>query len=190
MRENFGHAGKYYIENLPGKEALKKRYQEILQGLIESFDTTGKQAMAMALILLGDEISTDLIFKDKKLSFEDVEEYLASQKEVEQSERAYELIVDWININVNRFSSNSQSEIWGEIQDNYCLIYPSILKNFLKSQGINFDAIKKKLADEGKIIKDSQGKYQVAKTMKQSSKKERVIQILLPSYMENGDEIF
>ena len=78
----------------------------------------------------------------------------------------------------------------GEIQGDYCLVYPSILKDFLKSQGINFDAIKKTLVDKEKIIRDSQGKYQVAKTMKQSGKKERVVQIVLPSYIENGDEIF
>lgn len=187
VRENFGHAGKYYIENLPSKEELKKRYQEILHELIENFDTTGKQAMAMALILLGDEISTDLIFKDKKLDLEDIEEYLASQKEVDQSERAYELIVDWININVNRFSSSSQSEIWGEIKDNYCLVYPSILKEFLKSQGINFDAIKKKLADEGKIERDSRGKYQTL--IKRDGEVKRVIKILI-NIENNKDEIF
>lgn len=190
FRENYGHAGKFYIENLPSKKEIKVRYQKILQDLIEKFDTTGKQAMAMALILLGDEISTELIFKDNELSLNDVEEYLASQKEVEQYERAYELIIDWINVNINRFSTNSQSEIWGEIQDNYCLIYPTILKEFLKSQGINFDAIKKRLAEGGKIIRDGQGKYQVAKTLKQSNKKERVIQIVLPSYLENEEEIF
>lgn len=190
VRENYGHAGKYYIENLPDKKTIKQRYQEILQELIEKFDTTGKQAMAMAMILLADEISTELIFKDKKLELEDIKEHLASQKEVDQSERAYELIIDWINININRFSNNSQSEIWGEIQGDYCLVYPSILKDFLKSQGINFDAIKKTLVDKEKIIRDSQGKYQVAKTMKQSGKKERVVQIVLPSYIENGDEIF
>lgn len=187
VRENFGYAGKYYIENLPSKETLKKRYQEILHELIESFETTGKQAMAMALILLGDEISTDLIFKDKKMNFEDVEEYLASQKEVDQSERAYELILDWINININRFSNNSQFEIWGEIRANYCFVYPSILKEFLKSQGINFDAIKKKLADEGKIERDSNGKFQTL--LKRNGEVKRVIKILISSE-NNEEEIF
>lgn len=183
VRENFGHAGKYYIENLPDKETLKKRYQEILHELIENFDTTDKQAMAMALILLGDEISTELIFKDEKLVLDDIKDFLASQKEVDQSARAYELIIDWINININRFSNNSQSEIWGEIKGNYCLIYPSVLKEFLKSQGINFDAIKNKLADEGKIERDSNGKFQINSRI--FGEQARIIKILIN---ESGDE--
>lgn len=187
VRENFGHAGKYYIENLPDKETLKKRYQEILHELIENFDTTDKQAMAMALILLGDEISTELIFKDEKLVLDDIKDFLASQKEVDQSESAYELIIDWINININRFSNNSQSEIWGEIKGNYCFIYPSVLKEFLKSQGINFDAIKKKLADEGKIERDSNGKFQINSRI--FGEQARVIKILIDK-SKNEDDIF
>lgn len=187
VRENYGHAGKYYIENLPSKEILKQRYQEILQELIEKFDTTGKQAMAMAIILLADEISTDLIFKDNKIELEDIKEHLASQKEVDQSESAYELIIDWINININRFSNNSQSEIWGEIKGNYCFVYPSVLKDFLKSQGINFDAIKKKLADEGKLERDSNGKFQVNSRI--FGEQARVIKILIDK-SNNEDDIF
>lgn len=190
VRENYGHAGKFFIENLPSKDEINKKYQEIMQQLIERFDTTGKQAMAMALILLGDELSTELIFKDEKMKLDDINEYLASQQEIDQSARAYDLIVDWINVNINRFSPSSQSEIWGEIQDNYCLVYPSVLKDFLNSQGISFDSIKRNLADEGKIVRDSRGKYQVAKNMEKSGKKERVIQIMLPVYLESKEEIF
>lgn len=190
VKTNYGFAGKYFIENLPSKNEINSKYQGIMKSITEKYDTTDKQAMAMALILLGDELSTDMIFKDEKIKLEDIEEFLANQKEVSQSSRAYELIIDWINVNISKFSEISQPENWGEIRDNCCLIYPIVLKEFLNSQGISFDSIKRNLSDEGKILRDSQGKYQVVRNMKKSGKKERVIQINMPVYLENKDKIF
>lgn len=189
VRENYGHAGKMYIENLTDKEAIKNRHREIMQDIVKKFDTTGKQANTMATILLADEISTELFFKDEKLSYEDIEIYLKSQKEVDQSERAYELILDWININQNRFNENSQNEIWGEIKEDNCFIIPSKLYEFLDSQGISFDAIKKRLADSGKMLRNSSGEYTINRRLFKSSQK-RVISIKLPTEINNTEEIF
>ena len=79
--------------------------------------------------------------------------------------------------NINRFSNSSQSEIWGKLLDNYCLIYPSVLKDFLNSQGISFDSIKRKLADEGKIERDSKGKYSIL--YREGDDVKRVVKILI-----------
>ena len=70
VRKNYGFAGKEFIENIPKQEELQERYRTIFQNILRKTDTTDKQAMAMATILLADEISTELIFKDNKLEIE------------------------------------------------------------------------------------------------------------------------
>ena len=190
VRENYGHAGKYFIENLPGKKELNDRYKQIMQELTSKFDTTDKQTMAMALILLADEISTDLIFKDEKIKIEDIEDFLSSQQEIDRAGRDYESIIDWIIVNKNKFTEGNQGEMWGEFRNNYCFVIPSKLEEFLDSIGGNFDAIKRKLAETGKIIKDSQGKYTVTQYLKFLNARKRIIQVVLPNDLDNSEEIF
>lgn len=166
VRNNYGFAGKLFIENLPSKDEIQKRYKEIQQEIKDKFATTGKQAMAMASILIADEISTDLIFKDEKLSLEDISAHVASQKEISRAERDYEATIDWININKSKFTNTiASNEIWGQLKDGYCLVIRSKLKEFLNSIGGNFDAIKREWAEKGKLQRDSNGKYSVATDM-------------------------
>jgi hypothetical protein len=115
--------------------------------------------MAMAAILVADKVSSELIFGDEPLKIEDVKDYMASINEFDPAERAYEIILDWINQNRNKFSETSTSEIWGKYQEDCCFVNKLVLENFLKDQGIDFNAIKKNLADSGKIERDCLGKY-------------------------------
>lgn len=188
LRKNYGFAGKEFITNLPKIEDLQKRYREIFKEILDKADTTDKQAMAMATLLLADEISTELIFKDKKLEIEDIKEWLTSTKDVGIATRAYELIIDWINSNSNKFNENNEKECWGILQDNYCLINRLVLNKFLNENGIDYEAIKKKLAEDGKIAKDPKGKYTVVKKLKGTCT--RFIKLLLFVEEENIQETF
>ncbi|WP_052447235.1 DUF927 domain-containing protein [Clostridium polynesiense] len=183
VKDNYGHAGREFIECLPNKKVLQERYRQIFTQLLKEVDTTDKQAMAMAAILLADEISTDLIFKDKKLTIDDIRPYMHSSKEVDVSTRAYDLIIDWINSNAKKFNEDSPSEIWGKFQDNYCCINKMVLNKMLHDNGIDFEAIKKKLADDGKIERDINGKY--TRAVKVSGKLGRYVKLLMP---EDNDE--
>ena len=188
IKANYGFAGKIFIDSLQDKEAIQKKYSEKIRSIVEKYDTTDKQAMAMALILLGDELSTDLIFKDEKLTLEDVKEFLASQKEVDRAERDYEATIDWIAINKNKFSINSQTEIWGELKEDCCLIYRGKLLEFLNSIGGSFDAIKRKWAETGKLQKDSHGKYSFS--TKIYGNQQRVIKVMLIRDIKNDKNLF
>lgn len=161
LRKNYGHAGKEFIANIPKQEELQKRYREIFQNILKKTDTTDKQAMAMATILLADEISTNLIFKDEKLTIEDVSKWLTSTKEVDVSIRAYEWTMDWISQNINRFKENDNGEIWGKyIEDEgICLVNKTVYAEALNKAGFDFTAIIRNFAERNQIERNSQGKF-------------------------------
>ena len=161
LRKNYGHAGKEFIANIPKQEELQKRYREIFQEILKKTDTTDKQAMAMATILLADEISTDLIFKDEKLTVEDVSNWLTSTKDVDVSTRAYEWTMNWISQNINKFKENETGEIWGKYIENQdiCLVNKSLYAEALNKAGFDFTAVIRKFADRNQIERNSQGKF-------------------------------
>lgn len=161
VRKNYGHAGKEFINNIPKQEELQQRYREIFQNILKETDTTDKQAMAMATILLADEISTEMIFKDEKLTIEDVSKWLTSSKEVDVSTRAYEWTMNWISQNINRFRENENGEIWGKYieSDDICLVNKSLYAEALNKAGFDFNAIIRNFADRGQIERNTQGKF-------------------------------
>ena len=161
VRKNYGHAGKEFINNMPKQEELQQRYREIFQNILKETDTTDKQAMAMATILLADEISTEMIFKDEKLTIEDVSKWLTSSKEVDVSTRAYEWTMNWISQNINRFRESENGEIWGKYIENedICLVNKSLYAEALNKAGFDFSAVIRNFADRNQIERNSQGKF-------------------------------
>ena len=161
VRKNYGFAGKEFINNLPKQEELQTRYREIFQDILKNTDTTDKQAMAMATILLADEISTKLIFNDEKLTIEDVSNWLTSTKDVDVSTRAYEWTMNWISQNINKFKENESGEIWGKyIEDqDICLVNKSLYAEALNKAGFDFTAVIRNFADRNQIERNSQGKF-------------------------------
>lgn len=158
ISENYGLAGKKYI-NLIKKENLKKRYSEIFNRLISSCDTSDKQAMAMACLLLGDEMACKYIYTNEKpFELEEVKEFLKTKSEVDNSERAYEFVLNMVSANVNRFEENGGLEVWGRIGDSFVMINKNILVREMSENGFSFDSVKSKWANKGYLIRANSGK--------------------------------
>ena len=162
---NYGFAGKEFVENLPSVEELQKRHTEIFNKLNERYKSTGKQTNAIATVLLADELTSKNIFKDNPLTIEQAEKYFT--KDIDEAERIYNLIVDWLFANINKFE-NYSSEVWGKyiaIEDGedkkiqHFYINNKVLKDFLKTNNISFDGIKNKLLDKGILERNSQGRF-------------------------------
>ena len=190
VRENYGFAGKQFIKNLPSLEQLQIEYKTIFQELLTKMDTTDKQAMAIASILLADSISSNMIFQDDCLQIEDVREWIASSKDVDIAVRAYDWTVSWISQNSNKFKPDSLTEVWGKIaQDNdgkrYAYIIKKVYVSELARSDFDFDAIKKKLAENGNLIK---GNERYDKACRIGENVVKCIQILLPSEEEKETE--
>ena len=163
---NYGFAGKEFVENLPSVEELQKRHTEIFNKLNERYKSTGKQTNAIATVLLADELTSKNIFEDNPLTIEQAEKYFT--KDIDEAERIYNLIVDWLFININKFEGFSNIENWGKyiaVEDGedkeiqYFYINSKILKDFLQSNNISFKGIQNKLFDKGILEKNSQGRY-------------------------------
>lgn len=162
---NFGYAGKDFIENLPSVEELQKRHTEIFNKLNEKYKSTGKQTNAIATVLLADKLTSNSIFGDNPLTIEQAEKYFT--KDIDEAERIYNLIVDWLFANINKFETYS-TEVWGKyiaIKDGedkkiqHFYINNKVLKDFLKTNNISFDGIKNKLLDKGVLERNSQGRF-------------------------------
>lgn len=172
LTENYGFAGKMLVEYLQNTETRKiqeeyKRHFDVMCQL----DTTEKQAMAMACILVADRILTELIFTDEApLSISDVKGFLRSAKEVDISERAYETVLNWIAKNPVRFQNpigpdaTNKGEVWGKLDGNdgeaqIAVINKDVLCSFLDQSGFDYTAVSKKWAAKGYLIRNSQGKF-------------------------------
>lgn len=166
LSQNYGFAGRDFIECLPSKEELQKRHTEIFNILNKKYKSTGKQTNAIATVLLADELVSKKILNDDPLTIEQAEKYFT--KDIDEAERIYNLILDWLFANINKFEGYSTVENWGKyvaIGDEDCreiqcfYMNTKILKDFLSSNNISFNGIKNKLLDKGILEKNSSGRF-------------------------------
>ncbi len=160
INQNYGHAGRLFIDILNNEKNLHEQYTEIFNSITKLCDTTDKQAMSMAFILLADKLSCKYIFEDNPLTIENVKEYLISNKDIDTATRSYEYLINFIARNQVKFEFNqySMGEMWGRIDGEYIYINKDVLIKELSNVGFEFDAVKRKWANKGYLIKNSQGK--------------------------------
>lgn len=162
--ENYGFAGRIFLEKLPTQDNLQRRHNEIFKELESRYNSTGKQTNAIATILLADEIASKYIFEDESLKIDQAEKYFS--KNIDEADRIYDLIVDWFFANLNKFEQYS-SECWGKYiaigdkneEITTFFINGKVLKDFLSSNNINFNGIRNKLLDKGILERNSQGRF-------------------------------
>lgn len=187
LRNNFGHAGRTYIEYIQkfSKTRLQEMYGECITHLEQLYGIAGKQIHSLACLVLADQLAVACIFKgEEHIKLESLSQFIKNQSEVSVAERAYEMVKNWIICNMNRFKTdNNLLEVWGDIRGGYAYVDPNKLKEFLRSNQFNFDAIKKEWADKGYLIKDSQGKYTISTTL--AGFKSRYIKVSLEN--ENNE---
>nr|DAP78040.1 MAG TPA: active helicase ring shaped helicase [Caudoviricetes sp.] len=175
LTKHYGHAGRMLVEYLQGveKKALQEEYKAYFDAMCK-LDTTEKQAMSMACILLADRILTEVVFTaESPLQISDVKMYLRSANEVDVAERSYQAVLNWIAKNPVRFQnpndeeSMNKGEVWGRIDEDrehseippVAVINKDVLCEFLEKNGFDYAAVSKKWAAKERVIRNSQGKY-------------------------------
>lgn len=159
---NYGFGAKMFFEKIPNDDELQRRHTEIFKKLDEKYKGTGKQTNAIATVILADEIVSKYIFEDEALSINDVDRFFS--KDIDEGERIYNLILDWLFANINKFESSSFNEVWGKYEADgekitRFYINAKILKDFLSSNNISFNGIKNKLFEKGILEKNSQDRF-------------------------------
>ena len=121
---------------------------------------TDKPAAAMGAILLADHLASQEFFDgESPLTAADVAEYLPVSDSVDIAERAFEYLLGVIAANQNRFDTlDNRGEIWGRKGDGFVMINKTILERILREGGLEYDAVSRRWAERGYIIRASDGR--------------------------------
>ena len=160
FRTHFGTAGPEYIGALQsGLFDIDGIYRSYFSDLIKT-DTTDKQAGAMALMLTGDKIAHDVFWPDEpEMTTDMVVQYLASARQVDVSERAYQYACGVVSENSCNFT-NSSRIVWGQAnEDGTVYINRSVLARILTDAGYDFEACKKAWERNGYLLKRVDGRF-------------------------------
>lgn len=141
VKRNYGFAGRKFVERLyqPGViDQVSERYRELFR-ILSDRDTTEKQAMAAAAIILADELACQWIFSGQQpLTIEQVSEFLASKAAVSAGDRGYKYLCDWVTQNSNKLcgrSENPNIEVLGALEDGRAYIIRSVFERILQDAG-------------------------------------------------------
>ena len=168
---NYGFAGKEFIEIIQNKEDLFTEYNNLVEQLKKD-ENSPKQINAVATILLADKIVSESIFNDNLITLEEAKDYFT--KDIDEADRYIDLIIDIANANINNFYDSAASfppsgQVWGRLEKTtdgkgaviYYDFIPTKLYEILSDNNINWDGIKKKMANKGYVVTDNQGRFQI-----------------------------
>lgn len=147
VKRNFGHAGKAFVEKLYADgddvpQEIHNRYQVLFKTLAAQ-DTTEKQAMAAAAIVLGDELACRWIFggTEQPVTMEQISEFLTSRAAVSAGERAYKYLCDWVSQNSNKLTGKTDNgDVLGTLDGCRAYIIRSVFERVLQDAGYSMKA--------------------------------------------------
>ena len=147
VKRNYGFAGRKFVERLYQLgviDQVSERYRELFR-ILSDRDTTEKQAMAAAPIILADELACQWIFSGQQpLTIEQVSEFLASKAAVSAGDRGYKYLCDWVTQNSNKLcgrSENPNIEVLGALEDGRAYIIRSVFERILQDAGYSTAAM-------------------------------------------------
>lgn len=144
IKQNFGYAGKAFLDGLtPEKiEEAKAEYSVQFKAL-SSRDTTEKQAMAAAMLLVADKLADDLIFHTgERLSVDEIAQFLQTKASVSAGERGYQYMCDWVALHANKFSlDNENGEVYGVLENGWAYINASVFRSAAQDAGYDSRAL-------------------------------------------------
>lgn len=161
VKNNYGFAGEIFVKALTDEviEEAKEKYLELAKTLNET-QTTEKQAMAAAILIIADELADRFIFKSgKHLTIDEISEFLKDKATASAGNRGYAFIKDWISINSNKFERKGEDgfqikpsgDVYGIIDNDWVYINKTKFAEALTTQGFDYRAITSWLKSNGLI---------------------------------------
>lgn len=141
LRHNYGFCGRQFVTmvQLLGDEKVReiqKKYLDLIKDYTKKHEAKEeKQIIPMSILMTADEISEEYIFKDGvRLDFEKCVGLLKSLGEVSEHKRAYNYIVETVEMNreLHFESSDKVSTRWGTIEDGYAIIIATVFSELMK----------------------------------------------------------
>lgn len=155
VKENYGNPIREILKHL-GDYDIKKIFKEKREETkIQGKSISEKQKILEAIIMTGDKILTDTIFKDEYyLTINDFENKVVKEKETAIEERAYEVVKDWVITKERCFLSKDSDgtedrykniDIYGKkmagVNNGYIAFLIQPLKKVLEENGFDFGQI-------------------------------------------------
>lgn len=149
LKQNYGFAGRRFVELLYGidgaLDTVRQEYNALFKDLSRR-DTTEKQAMAAAAILVADKLATGWLFQDdRELTTEDMAEFLASKATVSTGERGYQFLCDWVAQNGLRFAASTAEstgrDVYGTIEAGEAYIIRKVFDDAVSDAGFSPRAV-------------------------------------------------
>lgn len=148
LKQNYGFAGRMFVEKLYEKEANLDIVREIYNDNAKELragNSTEKQAMAAAAIITADQMATTWIFKDgMELTIKDIQDFLASKEAVSAGKRAYDWVCDWVASNYNKFVKDGETlppgDIYGKLEGETAYIIKSTFRKALEDASFSESA--------------------------------------------------
>lgn len=173
LKSNYGHAGLEFVElvqemnNEELQEIQKDFYLKIVdRAKKQGLEKEEKQILPMSILFTADYLTEKYMFKDGiLLDFEKCVDLLKNKGEVSENERAYQFIIDEIQMNGSRFSRKADeftaNECWGLIEEdsNVAIINGNAFRKILERGNFSEKSFFS-WAVRNKIIEtDSNGNY-------------------------------
>ena len=147
INENYGFAGKEFIEWLKNPENLEliNTIQKAIFRELLKTQSTEKQAGSASAILAADFIATKIIFQDgNSLTVDDICKIMTKKEDVNVNMRAYEFIFEFVVRNSNKFMLNAwgeySGEVWGKFESDCIYIIKSVFDKEMQNAGYNSTA--------------------------------------------------
>ena len=155
VKRNYGYAGREFVERLH-EEGQLDRAREMYTAAFRELsanDTTEKQAMAAAMLIVADSLATEWIFQDgNPLTLSDISGFLQSKASVNVNQRAYAYLCDWVTQNANKLRvSENSTETFGLIDGDDAYIIRSVFIKAVEDAGYSSAALLSWLKQSGLI---------------------------------------
>jgi len=164
VKQHYGYAGQMFVERLEkdgfkeANELYDKYFTELTIG-----DTTEKQAMAAALIVVADHLATDWIFTDDmNITIDEIRQFMATKSEVSSMQRGYDYIIGWVAQNGNKFRKDSSGDIYGIQEVDTIFIIKTVFDQTMNEAGFSSKALLSWL-DKQQLIEKQSGRFTVVR---------------------------
>lgn len=142
LRHNYGFCGREFVNvvQMLGEEEIrtiqKKYFEQIKEYTKKNEPKEEKQIIPMSILMAADEISEKYVFKDGvRLDFEHCVSLLKSLGEVSEHKRAYNYIVETVEMNRELHFEESENKTavrWGTIENGYAIIIATVFNDLMK----------------------------------------------------------
>ena len=151
LKDNYGFAGIKFVD------LIKELPVEVINNIRRDFEQKikeeakkqtsvkeEKQILPLSVLLTADKIATDYIFEDGiYLDLPTMVRQLKDVNEVSEGRRAYDTIIDYMNMYQAKFCDNPNTfnpESWGFIKDGYLNINPAAMNKIAKAENFSVKA--------------------------------------------------